>query len=231
VKPLRDQLQVVKCQASLWTATSDFSLLRVLRELPAEFEGRLDAEPQVLPHIDGLPPEVPRLVLASKSAEWRMEIGPSRTNLHWQRQGPTEGSIGLIEFFQSVVRLPVGVGTPVTRAAAVLQRYVAMPNPALFLADHFCKPSMRGGPLNRPENFELHAHKTYEFVPGVRTNSWVRCKTALLDEAEAKSPILLVEQDLNTVADAPLPLSTQQQAEFFGRVVSEFSEAIRLYFP
>ena len=68
------------------------------------------------------------------------------------------------------------------------------------MAQHFCKEKWLTVPFNRPESFEIHAHKRYFFADRFNVNSWVRCKTGLLVNPDRES-IILIEQDINTVAE------------------------------
>lgn len=86
-------------------------------------------------------------------------------------------------------------------------------------------------PLNRPENFELHAHKRFVMSDEFQVNSWARSKTALLAEGEA--PIVTFEQDINTLPEAATSakFDDDQLARFFQAVAPEFETIIKFYFP
>jgi hypothetical protein len=118
----------------------------------------------------------------------------------------------------------------------VVQRFLPEEDPGRALARHFCREELLSqdpkGPLNRPENFELHAHKTYEMA-GFRINSWVRCKTGTLAIGDSGQRILFVEQDLNTLADAiaQKEYDLPAVAHFFETAATEVDAILRRYFP
>jgi hypothetical protein len=105
--------------------------------------------------------------------------------------------------------------------------------PGLFLARHFCKDRWDKAPLNRPENFELHAHKKFTLASGFEVNSWARSKTGKLSGDGDEKLIVLFEQDLNTLAEEA---STRNFCEaeikkFFGAVATELDSILGLYYP
>ena len=99
------------------------------------------------------------------------------------------------------------------------------------MVEHFCKSEWLAAPFNRPENFEIHAHKTFQLRDQFKVNSWVRCKTGL--EREGSNPVVLCEQDINTVAAETdqETFSTLQMNTFFGMAADELDNILDLYFP
>lgn len=214
---------------------------RLLPKLLGELGDQLDGDPVTLPLPPQAPPEVPRLILQSADQSLRMEVSLLRVDVRWQRT-VTAGQPELPQFcgfatkahglFQEVVGARSG------RLALVVQRYQLHQSPGMALSAHFCRPELVSnqphakGPLNRPENFELHAHKTYH-LGRFPINSWMRCKTGVLAVAEVGQPIILVEQDLNTVAEGLEKQSygVADLQEFYGLTVPELDAIARLYFP
>ena len=100
----------------------------------------------------------------------------------------------------------------------------------MYLAKHFCRDEWLKSPLNRPETFELHAHKQFALFDKVMVNSWVRNKTGTLvgtDEA-----VVLVEQDLNTrEEDNERDYSASDLDHFFEAAVRELDVMLGLYYP
>ena len=119
----------------------------------------------------------------------------------------------------------------VGRIALVLHRAATNEKPALELARHFCRDQWLKGPLNRPEDFELHAQKQYQLAGRWHINSWIRCKTAKLKPSVES--VVFVEQDLNTVAEEleKQDFSSEQIEQFFHDCISEFDSILHLYFP
>ena len=86
-------------------------------------------------------------------------------------------------------------------------------------------------PLNRPENFELHAHKRYALYGEEVVNSWVRNKSAY--KASDEKPVILVEQDLNTLGEQVLAreYTDEEMGLFFDAASSELDHILSIYYP
>jgi len=213
------------------------SVARLLGGLLHRWLERFDDEPTMLPSAEALPREVPRIILNSRTSVWRCEIASARINLFWRR-APGATAIGIEEFFREALPLLTAyrdfLDARVGRIAAVLNRFARHPAPGLFLARHFCRERWLTGPLNRPESFELHAHKRFELSRQLPVNSWVRAKTGRLGGGDGDAtPIVLVEQDLNTVPEeAPTRAFTIDEIRhFFEATTEEFDTILALYFP
>jgi hypothetical protein len=220
-------------QAVLFTPGATISSAAFLSRFLARWGDRLDGDPVTLPFPDGIPPEVPKVILQSRSQEWRCEAASARLNLVWRSIGAGDRDLGLRQFYETV--LPMldeyreFIASPVRRVAAVVVRFAPQAQPGLYLARHFCQERWLIAPFNRPENFEVHAHKAFMLTPQLRVNSWVRSKTGTLNDQE---PIVVVEQDLNTLAeDAEPNFDSRALHEFFGAAVLEFDRILELYFP
>jgi hypothetical protein len=92
--------------------------------------------------------------------------------------------------------------------------------------------------LNRPESFEIHAHKSY-VLGALTVNSWFRAKSGIMIGTDkARLPIILVEQDLNTVQQNldTEPVKTAELGPsatdaFFRGCPEELDVILSLYFP
>jgi hypothetical protein len=66
-------------------------------------------------------------------------------------------------------------------------------------------------------------------------NSWCRCKTGLVEQGEpqARSPVIIVEQDLNTLAEDmdTREFTVQEIAGFYASMPEELAQMLDLYFP
>lgn len=230
--------QLVSCQATLFTPDGDISVNKIIKELFPSFSNRFDGEPTVLPPVpEGAPLEIPRVIFESKSREWRCEFSPVRVNFFWRRTSTTDTSIDLVEFFHQAVDALVQyieqLSPRVSRLAAVVTRFSPHKDPGLYLARHFCKEQWNEEPLNRPESFELHAHKRYKFPGGLEVNSWARCKTGKVSGNGNGKPIVLFEQDLNTLAveSKKIYFGEEKIRQFFSVVPSELDHILGLYYP
>lgn len=66
-----------------------------------------------------------------------------------------------------------------------------------------------------------------------QVNLWVRSKTAALSSAQGSRPIVLVEQDLNTLSEDmdTQAFSKEDIEKFFLATVPQFDESLQLYYP
>jgi len=117
------------------------------------------------------------------------------------------------------------------RLAVIVSRQASIAQPGIELARQFCRDQFLEGPLNRPEGFELHAHKTFQLMPDLTVNSWIRIRTAKGGSPEYS--YVTVQQDINTLA-------TELQTRQFGRaqiaatfqaVSREVDAILGMYFP
>lgn len=232
-----ENFQLASCQATLFTPDEEVSSARLMKGLLPRWIERFDADPTVVPAVEGIPREVPRLILESKSGVWRCEIASARINLFWRKSGGDVSVPTLGEFFTDATKMLIEywefLGSRVGRMAGVLNRYAGHPTPGLFLASHFCQDRWLNGPLARTENFELHVHKTYVLVEKFHMNSWVRSKTGRATFGQESHPIILIEQDLNTLAEEmqARAFGDEDIKRFFSVIAQEFDAILRLYYP
>jgi hypothetical protein len=231
--PHAGDFSVASCQATLFTPDAEVSPARFMTRLLAEWIGRFDGEPTVIPFPEEVPKEVPKIILESRDHQWRCEVASGRVNLFWRRQ-PGGVEMALAEFYRTALPLLLQyrdfIACPIRRLAAVVTRYVVNDQPAVYLARHFCQERWLAAPFNRPENFELHAHKRFQLSEGITANSWVRNKTGKL--RDTSSPIVLIEQDLNTLTEeTDREFAEAEIRRFFEAASSEFDTILNLYFP
>src|SRR5437773_1645021 len=228
--------QVAQLQAALFTPDEEVSAVKLLRDLVPRWQSRFDAEPFALPTaVPGVPRQLPRLVLQQQSGGWRCEISSERITIYWQRQAAggapprtfVEDSVALLNEYVAFLSARVG------RMGAVAMRFAPHPQPGLFLARHFCSERWLKAPFNRPESFELHAHKTFLLGERFTVNSWVRNRTAFAEVAGARELAVAIEQDLNTPFEeaAAASYSAADVASFFALAIPEFDTIMRLYYP
>jgi hypothetical protein len=228
-------------QTAAFYLNVQFSINRLLPRLVTELGDTLDGDPIVLPIPADAPPEVPRLVLANKAQSIRVEISLRRTDVRWLRQASGHEmplndfsvfSLRALNIFHQAVHLRPG------RVALVVNRFQPYENPGTELARHFCRPELLSddpahkGPLNRPENFELHSHKKFQ-MGRFLTNSWMRCKTGMQTIGDRNRSIIFVEQDLNTLAEVieETELNDDEIRDFHHLAIGELETILRLYFP
>jgi len=228
--------RLASCQATLFTPDEEISTTRLLNGVVHRWRDRFDAAPVIIPASEGIPREDPRMILSSTSGNWRCEIAPMRINLFWRCTNTTTAEPTLSGFYAEATRVlneyAGFLNARVGRMAAGLNRFAEHPTPGLFLARHFCQGRWSAAPLNRPENFELHAHKRYRLAGEFEVNSWVRNKSGTVS-GEHPRPIVSVEQDLNTLAEDSdrRRFSAEEIARFFGECCYVFDSILWLYYP
>ena len=224
-------------QATVYTPGDEFSAGLISRTLMPEWGDRFDGEPVIIPAVEGLPKDLPRITLRSKNNEWRCEIASARVNFFWRTPSFNAISPEVSDFYSDALSLVEDylrvISPRVGRLAAVLTWHCFHDSPGLFLARHFCKDRWDETPLNRPSNFELHAHKQYHMADGFDVNSWVRSKTARVSIENETRSIVLIEQDINTLNEnlESSNFTLEQRRAFFDAVGTEFSQILRLYYP
>jgi hypothetical protein len=236
LKPITSQdFTIAQMQATLFTPDEEVSSAKLIKGLVPKWAAQFDADPLAIPLSGPVPREVPRLVLHQKAGEWRCEISSERINLFWQK--PRADSVLPSSFTTQAVQLlseyVAFLEARVARMAVVATRYAQHARPALFLARHFAQERWAEAPLNRPENFELHAHKTFVMAGRFKVNSWVRSKTGMVGTSTGQTPVIVVEQDLNTLVEetSSRTFSPSDVAEFFSAAQHEFDVILNLYYP
>ena len=227
---------LASCQATIYTPDEEISPVKLSKDFLPKFYDHFNADPITLPSMEGMPKEIPRIILQDKKNMWRCEFASARVNYFW-RKSPDEVPVTLEEFFGHAQKMLLGYkdhqNARVGRLAAVLSRYTIHPSPGIFLATHFCKESWLEAPLNRPESFELHAHKKFNLDDKFIVNSWVRNKTGTLTQKESIDPIILVEQDINTPPEeiGNKDFSNEEISDFFKCAIAEIENILKLYYP
>ena len=225
------------CQAVIYTPKLDHSVSKVMSAFYPRIASYFDGDPQVLPVPAGFPAEIPRVVLKNKRESARLEIAAARISFLYLMKRHDEPNIDTITSYAEAVKLFnsfVDVTECVVgRLAAVRTVYAIHDTPGLFLSRHFCKDSWSTAPLNRPENFEIHAHKIFKLSDGFMVNSWARAKTGNLTAEDKHARIVLFEQDINTLSEEAEKriFSRDEIAIFFDNSSRELDKILYQYFP
>ena len=228
---------IASCQAAFSTPPDEFAIGPIVNDLLPEWKGLFNGEPSFTP-AEGLPPNIPRVQLKSEAADWRCAISPERIDVYWDKTS-LDARLGWKEFSAralDMLRAYKGVCRKrIVRLAVLTTRFAAHETPGLFLARHFCKERWDTAPLNRPENFELHAHKQFKLPSGLTVNSWVRSRTGKMSKADDESVVLgiLVGQDINTLSE-DMPTADFSDADcqrFLEETSPELDTILALYYP
>jgi hypothetical protein len=224
-------------QATIFTPDMDFSTSKVMSIFYPKCAEYFDADPEVVPNMPGFPPEVPRVILKNKDDTSKLEIAAARVNCFRIMKKYDAPIIDINQFYSDAIRFlslfKEAVDCRIGRLAALRTIYANHDDPGFFLSRHFCKDIWDEAPLNRPENFELHAHKVFSLSDKFTVNSWARSKTGNLIEDKKKSRIILFEQDLNTLADEAKEKSFNFEdiALFFNQIIPELDNILNQYYP
>jgi len=233
--PKSSEFKIASIQATIFTPGISFVQSKVFASILQKWGDKFDALPVSMPLPSNAPYEIPRIILKSSNNQYKIEIAFARANVFWLRQSE-EDKIDIGEFLDFSASLLWDYSTSVSgkigRIAALLNRFVKVPNPGLFLAQNFCKERWQVTPFNRPEKFEIHAHKRYMLSNRYNVNSWVRCKSGSIN-MPSPEPIILVEQDINTLSEETetREFTNEQIKDFFQLVPKEFDLILSLYFP
>jgi len=226
-------------QTALFTPeVSAFVSARAVAAVLPKYRERYDGAMQALPLPADVPAEIPRVVLQSSDGSWRLAMGQARIDSFWNNRGTTlhhdlaEIVADCVAVFELYVR---EMGAPVGQVALLVWRICPVENPAEAIIHRFCNESSQKEPFNRSATFEIHNHKVYTPGQGITypINSWVRCKSATMAAAVGNRPVILVEQDLNNLAQnrSPRRISIEEMRSFFETALLEADAIFRKYFP
>jgi hypothetical protein len=218
---------------SAFAGDEEFVPHRMLRRVLGRWADVYDGNQIALPVSDAIPREAPLVQWVTKDETERLDVSRTRINLVQvvrddRPLNPEDAARYLTERLVAILEADE---TPVGRLAAVLQSVAEPTSPAAEVARHFFKERWLEGPLNRPKELEVHAHKVFRLREDLDVNSWVRVRTAEL--IDTKIPVVSLEQDINTLEEARrhrqfLPGEVK---EFFDSAVKEFVTIQELYFP
>lgn len=209
-----------------------FTANKILEGLLQKFASVFNGDTIAVPLPSNAPGDIPRIILQSSNAKFKVEISVKRVNFFLAQQNKEPADLdsflalglNILETYKELTQVTIG------RLALVAVRYLENSEPAKSLAVHFCKPDWISAPFNRPENFEIHSHKKYS-KEDFTVNSWVRCKTGNLKEGNV--PIVMVVQDINTLAEElnEKNFSVEDAKKFVEFSKKEQAEILKLYFP
>lgn len=225
--------QIQKLIASGFVASEGFNPSDALRHVLVSWPDVYDGQTTSFPLPADAPPDFPAVSVSSKDGIWLVEMTRARVNVAWVNQHGRIRSLRRVfsELSKRLVTILAEQQVVVGRLAALVTRVAEVPGPGVVLSRQFCRPKWLDGPLNRPEGFELHAHKTFDLLPGLAVNSWVKIKTA-----KGGSPnyrYVVIEQDVNTLAPEleTRKFSQRETSSVFRAASLELDSILSMYFP
>lgn len=222
-------------QATIFTPdTSAFSAPKFLATILGKYAHLYNGTVQALPLPEDIPSEIPRVILQSRDGVLKLEASPARVNSlvmqNVETQAESEDLFNIcIEVLEHYVR---NTETQIDRLAMVLTRVYKTENPAQLLIEKFCKTELQPVLFERSENFEIHNHKQFR-LKDFNINSWVRCKTATLLFSDTSVPVIIVEQDLNTLTTEieQRRFTYEDIRSYYKQALEEAQNILQLYFP
>lgn len=244
--PTANDFRAIRVQFALFTPGLQFRSAKILAHLLTRYESQFDGEPITFPPFPlqkGPAPKgvialkvEPQLTLQSQDGKLRLEATPGRLDVSKECEAISEEDaerhLGwACDLGLSYLRFN---DAKAGRVACIIHRLCDVESPAVALSRHFCKERWIAGPLNRPSDFELHAHKRF-LLPGLfEVNSWMRFKTAYVRNGEDPTPNkILVEQDLNSLGEQieSREMSEAEIRGFFELAPREMRHVLEMYMP
>lgn len=202
IKP--EEFRFNSFQGVLFCPTAQAITGKAQGQILAQFGERFDGTPTILPIPPEAPAEFPRMILQSADSQWGVEVALSRVTFRWvqmkeeQRLAPSAFRDSFIDFFEKLIKIqPLSIG----RLALLINRYILTDEAGQLISRAFLKEAVFSKMQTVLENTEVHLHRKIK-VSGVNANEWIRFKSGLLNLPGTLSRnILLVEQDINTLAE------------------------------
>ena len=213
---------------------SQFSQTSILATVLGQYASVYDGRVEAWPIPDEAPAEFPRLVLQSKDGTFKLQASPGRIDSFWIAQEEDHGAnpltcIEVLEHYLRSTKPALQIG----RLALVTKRFALEDNPAQTLIERFCNAESRARPFNNSQSFEIHNHKRYMLPSyGSQINSWVRCRTGVLNR-QPQQNLISVEQDINTLKEDEVGVNfdADKVRDFFASARTETDAILRIYFP
>ena len=234
--------KIVKFLGAIFTPDFNISNSLKIANIAVEILGdKLDGPPNILNIPQNAPPEIPRIMLSSFDKKLNLNVSLSRTNL-FSEVMPRIDSEGIdLNEYSSTSSLFFSefqkeLGIRVQRMGFVTERVKFRKDALTYIQERFCNKNQieKGRPFNNAKRFEIHSLKNYPWQ-NFNINSWVRVKYVpiVMDDRSQIEPVLLVENDLNTLPiedDAGANFTDSNIRSFFDKAQGEIEEIINLYF-
>jgi hypothetical protein len=244
--PTANDFRAIRVQFVLFTPGLQFRSAKILANLLTKYESQFDGEPITFPPFEAHKGPVPkgaielqiepRVVLQGQEGKLRLMASPSRLDV--SRESDTISEEEIVTHLNWACDLGLSYlgfnDAKAGRVACIIHRLCDSEKPAATLSRHFCKEQWISGPLSRPSDFELHAHKRFP-LPGLfEVNSWMRFKTVVSrDDTGQKPNAILVEQDLNSLSEQieSREMSQTEIRKFFELAPGEMRHVLEMYMP
>lgn len=235
------EFKLIRYLAAVFTPDmNNFSSLKVANEVARLVGQYVGDEPTILPTLQDLPPDVPRIIFSQPANKWSLNISMSRTNLFYQ-QKPFDTKPDMSEkefttvassFFSEFGNV---INSRIQRIAFVSERLSVQDDALNYMQNKFCNAGQlkKGKAFSGSKSFEIHSLKTYPWE-GFDINSWVRVKAQNIKTPEGEvKPAIVAINDLNTLSMDEAPeqtLSSDDVKHFLENISDESCRIIALYF-
>ena len=223
--------QLERVQASAFTGRTELRPQSVLREALTGLSHVYDGETMSIPLPEDVPPGVVSVTLTSRDRAQQIEVSRNRVNVIWlPRLSPSPPLTDMLTTMASRLAMVIKE-EKIGRVGMIVARAKRVEDPGIELSRQFAQDRWLERPLNRPEGFELHAHKKFLLLPNLTVNSWMRVRTAKSGPAEYDH--VLVEQDINTLTEEQdeRQFEATDLQEIATRTAEEFDSILGVYFP
>jgi hypothetical protein len=226
------EFKTIFVQIAAFPRDEDVDLRSVLRIALAEWGQLYTSPPISVPLPAEFPGELPGVILSNADSSLQLQAGRQKVAVVWERKEAERGTADVFKIaLDQLSALAEQANFRIGRIGVVMSRAAQADQPGKQLARQFCRDEWLAGPLNRPDGFELHAHKVFALVTEVPVNSWIRIRTA-----KRSSPVyneVSVEQDINTLVEeqATREFARGELQQLLDVLLPEFDKVLAAYFP
>lgn len=223
-------------QTVVWTTNNPaFSQAKFLAAILGRFSEKYNGAVQTIPLPDSASQDIPRVILESADQVWKLQASAYRCDsfLNLSDSIRKEITDPILETSKVLISYLEQFEVQATRLAVIIVRTCESSNPANELIEHFCNERSKNSVFRNMEDFQIHGYKSYLFSRvNLNVNSWVRCLTGFSDSANGKQPIIIIEQDMNTVENTfSTTFAPNVVHSYFSEALKELSLVFEQYFP
>jgi hypothetical protein len=229
---------VISVQSSVFTAGTAFSPSKAIKQLLNNSGDKLTGDPITLPHAEGLPPEIPRIILQSEDGSLKVQVGPTRVDILLGIKAIGEAldqtlSEHLDWSGALLSNYGQAAGVRVVRLACVLTRCSPDSKPPQTLARHFCRSPWGDRLSDTFTEIEFRFFEKFSLNENIHVNMLSKFRTATsVQDGKPTSPdpnILVVEQDIHTPPDRVGQFGPESIKAFFPLAHNSLDEKLPIY--
>ena len=220
----------IRLHAAFFLTNIDFSSkLNIATEVRAQAQNLLDVDPVLLPLPQDAPPEFPHIVIKNEKNGWAFQIAPGRFDLVLDssaQKAPTNLDEASERLYAVALNIWKGLenrfGARSNRLASVIAIASQVDNAPEIVRQRYLNLRYGAGAYQSQVHI-LHKVET----EGFNLNRMIRLIT--LPEEKDSPSRLLMEVDVNTLAERPLIVTDANANSFFQLANRQTKEACSLY--